>query len=108
MHDKYKRETHIIDPFNSRLKFSQTEMDLNREHNCPVSFPVRTDFGLCTSAQRRQIRANNAKRRKVICTTFREVDVRLSQRTRMPDDPFRNYISTSITPNLNLENGQHG
>jgi hypothetical protein len=26
----------------------------------------------------------------------------------MPNNPFWNHISTSITPNLNLKNGQHG
>jgi hypothetical protein len=47
----HRRATHIIDPLDSGLKFSQTEMDLNRKYDSPVSFPVGANLGLCAATE---------------------------------------------------------
>ena len=46
-----QNETHVIGPFDPRLKLGQTEVNLNTEHDRPVLLPALTRRGLGARSQ---------------------------------------------------------
>ena len=100
-----KSITYIIDPFDTRFKLCKTKMYLDGEHDGPVFFSVFAHLRLYNAAQWRQIGTNETERRKIIltCSCSAIGHEKRERLTCMTLNPLWNYISSSVTPNFNLE-----
>ena len=89
--DSYEQnKTYVIGPFDSRLKFGQTEVNLNTEHDRPVLVPTLTRHGLGARGQWGQI------------STFIATGLTLPVQ-----DPLWLFPRSTVTPGLDLKDGEH-
>ena len=54
------RRTHIVDPFNPRFEFGQSELDLDRKDDSPIRFAIPALLRFGTPRQRGEVRAYDA------------------------------------------------
>lgn len=64
---QYKIRTYVISPLDPCLELRQAEVNLDTEHNCPVSLATFAGLRLRTPSKGRQVRANVTQGREIIC-----------------------------------------
>jgi len=58
--------THVVIPLYPRFELSETEVNLDAEHDRPVYLAVLALFRLCTSAEERQVGSDYTQSRIIL------------------------------------------